>query len=69
MQSDEQAIREVVATWLRASAAGDTKTVLSLMTDDVVFLTHGQPPMRGKAAFSSLQAGMTQQFQLESTLR
>ena len=41
--SDEQAIRKLIATWLSASAAGDTQTVLSLMADDVVFLVPGQP--------------------------
>ena len=60
MQTDEQAIREVVSTWLRASKAGDSETVLSLMTDDAVFLVPGHPPMRGKAAFASSQAAMAQ---------
>jgi len=66
MQTDEQAIREVVSTWLRASKAGDSKTVLGLMTDDVVFLVPGHPPMRGKAAFASSQAAM-EQFDFNAT--
>jgi len=66
MQTDEQAIREVVSTWLRASKAGDNKTVLSLMTDDVVFLVPGHPPMRGKAAFASSQTAM-EQFDFNAT--
>ncbi len=53
MQSDEQEIRELVATWRAASQAGDVNTVLGLMTDDVVFLVPGRPPMR-KAEFASL---------------
>ena len=53
MPTDEDAIRQLVATWLDASRAGDTDKVLSLMTDDVVFLTPGHPPMRGKAAFAA----------------
>ena len=57
MQRDEEAIRELIATWLRASKAGDTETVLSLMTDDVVFLLPGQAPMRGKAAFAAASGG------------
>ena len=56
MQDDEQAIRELVATWLSASKAGVTEKVLSLMADDVVFLVTGQPPMRGKSAFAATQA-------------
>jgi len=58
MQADEDAIRQLVATWLDASRAGDTDKVLSLMTDDVVFLTPGHPPMRGKAAFAASLASL-----------
>ena len=57
-QNDEQAIRELVATWLSASKAGDTEKVLSLMADDVVFLVTGQPPMRGKSAFAASQTAL-----------
>ena len=52
MQSDEQEIRQLVATWMAASKAGDVETVLSLMADDVVFLVPGQPVMR-KADFAA----------------
>jgi uncharacterized protein (TIGR02246 family) len=58
MQDDEQAIRRLLTTWLDASKAGDTEKVLSLMTEDVVFLMTGQPPMRGKAAFAASQAAL-----------
>jgi uncharacterized protein (TIGR02246 family) len=58
MPTDEDAIRQLVATWLDASRAGDTDKVLSLMTDDVVFLTPGHPPMRGKAAFAASLASL-----------
>jgi uncharacterized protein (TIGR02246 family) len=58
MELDEQAIRDLIATWLAASKAGDTKTVLSLMADDVVFLVPGQPPMRGKSAFAAAQGAL-----------
>jgi uncharacterized protein (TIGR02246 family) len=58
MENDEKAIRQLVTTWLDASKAGDTEKVLSLMTDDVVFLIAGQPPMRGKAAFAASQRAL-----------
>src|SRR5690349_16572657 len=38
---------------MAASRAGDTATVLSLMSDDVVFLMPGRPPMIGKQAFAA----------------
>lgn len=50
--SDEAAIRQLIATWLDATRAGDVDTVLSLMTEDVVFLAPGQPPMHGRDAFA-----------------
>jgi uncharacterized protein (TIGR02246 family) len=53
MNHDEQEIRQLVGTWMAATKAGDTDTVLSLMADDVVFLLSGQPPMIGKAAFAA----------------
>jgi len=52
MQNDEQEIRQLVSTWLSATKAGDIETVLSLMSDDVVFLVPGQPVMR-KAEFKA----------------
>jgi uncharacterized protein (TIGR02246 family) len=52
MSSDEQQIRELVATWMSATRAGDIATVLSLMTDDVVFLVAGQQPF-GKEQFAA----------------
>ena len=59
MHSDEDQIRQLVAKWHAASKAGDVDTVLGLMTEDVVFLVPGRPPM-GKAEFattSRAQAG------------
>ncbi|GAB3774262.1 SgcJ/EcaC family oxidoreductase [Ramlibacter monticola] len=46
MTQDEQQIRDLVRTWMEATQAGDTETVLGLMTEDVVFLVPGREPMR-----------------------
>jgi uncharacterized protein (TIGR02246 family) len=43
---DEREIRELVATWMAATSAGDLETVLSLMAEDAVFLMPGQRVMR-----------------------
>jgi uncharacterized protein (TIGR02246 family) len=51
--ADEKEIRELVRKWMAATKTGDLPTVLSLMTDDVIFLTPGQPPMT-KDAFAIL---------------
>jgi uncharacterized protein (TIGR02246 family) len=57
MTDDERAIRKLVDTWLAASKAGDLATVLSLMTDDVIFMVPGRKPF-GKDAFAAAFEGM-----------
>jgi len=64
---DQQAIREVLALWHRATAAGDVNTVLNLMAEDVVFLVPGHPPMRGRGAFEQGLRALLAQHQIEST--
>ena len=64
---DERAIRELVQTWMTATKAGDIQTVLSLMTDDVVFMTPGNEPF-GKEAFAAAAERMKDALQvLEGT--
>ena len=50
-QSEEQAIRDLVDTWLAASEKGDLKTMLNLLADDVVFMVPGKEPF-GKETFA-----------------
>jgi len=52
MQNDEQEIRQLTSTWMTATKAGDVDTVLSLMSDEAIFLVPGQPVMR-KADFAA----------------
>ena len=49
--SDEDAIRDLIATWIAATKAGDTQTVLRLIHDDALFMVPGVPPF-GKIAFA-----------------
>ena len=53
MSDDEQAIRDLIGTWHRATASGDLPRIMNLMAEDVVFLVAGQPPMRGRDAFAA----------------
>jgi uncharacterized protein (TIGR02246 family) len=57
MTTDERAIHDLVAGWMQASQNGDIDTVLSLMTDDVVFMVPGREPF-GKEAFRAASQGM-----------
>ena len=57
MTDDERAIRDLVATWMKASEAGDLNTVLSLMADDVIFMAPGREPF-GKEEFRAASETM-----------
>ena len=67
MTSDEQAIRNLMALWHSATAAGDVDTVLGLMADDVIFLVPGQPPMRGRSSFERGLRALLIEHRIEST--
>jgi len=66
MDADEQAIRDLIATWMQASADGDSERVLQLMAEDAVFLIAGQPPMRGRAAFATAQQPLQQTHRIQA---
>ncbi|MGV3606036.1 MAG: YybH family protein [Planctomycetaceae bacterium] len=57
MSPDEQAIRQLIQTWMSATQNGDTATVLGLMTEDVLFHVPGHAPF-GKEAFAKASEGM-----------
>ncbi len=57
MSDDERAIRDLVATWMAASQAGDIATVLGLMAEDVLFIVQGREPF-GKEAFAAASQSM-----------
>ena len=65
MTEDEPAIRDLVATWMEASRAGDVGTVLGLMADDVIFMVPGREPF-GKQVFAAAAEGM-KQLRMEGT--
>src|SRR5687767_7425952 len=56
-QADERAIRKLIDDWMQATAQGDAARVLSLMSDDVVFMTAGREPF-GKKEFAAQSAGL-----------
>jgi uncharacterized protein (TIGR02246 family) len=64
MTDDERAIRNLITTWHRASEEGDVAKVLTLMSEDVIFLTPGQPPIRGRDEFATLQKAAGDRFRL-----
>jgi len=67
MNPDEQAIRNLVAQWHAATAAGDVDAILPLMAEDVVFLIAGQPPMKGRSVFEKGLRALLASHRVEST--
>lgn len=67
MSTDEPAIRNLVAEWHLATAAGDVEAVLSLMAEDVVFLVAGKPPMKGRGEFEKGLRGLLTSHRIVST--
>lgn len=65
MTDDERAIRNLVTSWMAASRAGDTQKLLSLVTEDVVFMTPGREPF-GKEEFEAAVKSM-RSTRIEST--
>ena len=62
---ETQKIREVIATWMRATAEGDLERVLGLMAEDVVFLLPGRPPMHGRDVFAAASRSAVGQVRIE----
>ena len=63
MAPDEREIRELHSTWISAANAGDLVRLLTLMTDDVVFLNPGQAPF-GRDGFSDNFSAAHQQVRI-----
>ena len=66
MYPGELAIRNLVAQWHNAAAAGDVEVVLRIMAEDVVFLVTDQPPMNRGMIESRLRYLLTL-YRVEST--
>ena len=64
--NDEQAIRDLYATWRKATMAEDLPTILSLIADDAVFYVSGQSPIRGKKEFETMFNASRGKFQIEA---
>lgn len=64
MPNERAAIQQWLDRWLRASAAGDYKTMLPMLSDDIVFVVPGQPPF-GKKEFEAAWEGPMKGVRME----
>lgn len=67
MTQDETAIRALLARWLQATREGNIDEVLQLVAPDAIFLTAGQPPMQGHAAFADTLRHVLNENVIESS--
>src|SRR5215831_7928416 len=63
MASDEREIRAMHSIWIDAVNAGDLARLLTLVAEDVVFLTPGEAPV-GREGFSSNFMAAHQQMRI-----
>lgn len=61
MTPTEQAIHALHSTWIDGVNAGDLERLLTLITDDVVFISPGQEPS-GRDGFSAVFSAACQQI-------
>ena len=66
MSEDELAIRSAVSAWIEATQRGDIDSVLSLMTEDALFLLPDQPPMTRAAFEVASRAQAAAQLHIEA---
>jgi len=64
--TDEEQIRRLMDDWRRLTAEGDVDGLLALTTEDVVFLTPGNPPF-GREEFAAGFREVSAKARIEST--
>ena len=60
--NDKQAIQQVSADWIAAMNAKDIAKLMTMITEDIVFLPPGLPPIRGKHAVEEMYKAFFPQF-------
>jgi uncharacterized protein (TIGR02246 family) len=66
MKTEEQQIHALHSTWIEAVNTGDLVCLLTLITDDVVFLSLGQAPF-GRDKFSANFTAAHQELRIRCT--
>ncbi len=65
LERENRAIDETFAAWMEAGKKSDVETLVSLMTEDIEFWTHGAPAVKGRDAATALFQGAFARFALE----
>jgi uncharacterized protein (TIGR02246 family) len=62
-----EAIKQLTQEWIEAVKARDVDRLLSLVTEDVVFLPPNGSPIKGKQAVGHLYRSLFTQFEVDQT--
>ena len=61
-RNDRDAIRQLTEDWISAVSAKDIASLTGMVTEDVVFLPPGFPPIRGRQAVDAMYRSFFPQF-------
>ena len=54
LERENRAIDQTFADWMEAGKKGDVEALVSLITEDAEFWTHGAPAMKGREAATAM---------------
>lgn len=60
-------IDELFAAWMEAGKRGDVAALVSLVTEDAEFWTHGAPAVKGRQAIAAMMEGFFAGFHYEQS--
>ena len=65
LERANRAIDETFAAWMEAGKEGDVETLISLVTEDAEFWTHGAPAIKGREAATAMFLAAFARYALE----
>jgi uncharacterized protein (TIGR02246 family) len=65
--NSEEAIDRLFLEWMEAGKRGDVAAVVSLVTEDAEFWTHGAPAVKGRQAVAAMMEGFFAGFHFEQS--
>ena len=67
LEREEKAIDQTFSDWMEAGKRGDVATLVSLITEDAEFWSHGAPALKGREAVTAMFQGFFSGFTIEQS--
>jgi uncharacterized protein (TIGR02246 family) len=67
LEGSDREIDELFAAWMEAGRRGDVAALVSLITEDAEFWTHGAPAVKGRQAVTAMFEGFFAAFHFEQS--